>query len=360
MTNDGVLIEQQTSLPSWPGGECAYGRDPGGDWYSFKGILAAKLGTFVQLTHDVLSNDTLSTISTIIRASSDSLWVNASAHPPFSERDLCNTNFDTQAAWPKFNWLWHLTSPSPSPSPMSPDTHAFFRKPNLRCESSNNTELWKGIASDENACQSMCAGNATCQKYSYCADCKAYEGVSCWLWPYSRTAATCSVIDKSYVLGIKRTDNVCRGQCGVSHALPLSDGGECWCDAECAANFDCCLDYADECYSADASHDASHDTEVDSLQPDLMPPFASTPPWSCWMRCDSLTPGVLPGGGYCWCDLGCQSSTSADEKCCADFADTCAPDALQCMDPRTQGSALSLFVTDFMLQNLNFQTQSPE
>ena len=63
----------------------------------------------------------------------------------------------------------------------------------------------------------------------------------------------------------------------------------------------------------------------------------------------------IPGGGYCFCDRGCDNSFTDNNShggCCADYEWRCEGgqrDQL-CMDARTQAQALQLFVAHHVLR----------
>ena len=65
----------------------------------------------------------------------------------------------------------------------------------------------------------------------------------------------------------------------------------------------------------------------------------------------------LPGGGYCFCDAGCDddyTDNNSHGSCCADHAWRCLGgdrDPL-CLDARTQAQALNLFVAHAVIDQL--------
>ena len=65
---------------------------------------------------------------------------------------------------------------------------------------------------------------------------------------------------------------------------------------------------------------------------------------------------AIKGGGYCYCDSGCADSFTDNNSyggCCADYTYVCAGGTKDqvCMDARTQGQALNLFVAHHIISN---------
>merc|ERR1711879_626828 len=81
---------------------------------------------------------------------------------------------------------------------------------------------------------------------------------------------------------------------------------------------------------------------------------------SCKNHCEynsvNLPYRAIPGGGYCWCDDGCEDDEV--DSCCPDYAAQCgeAPDPgnqdILCMDARSHGSALGLFLANLRVTEL--------
>lgn len=110
----------------------------------------------------------------------------------------------------------------------------------------------------------------------------------------------------------------CAGKCGSNEPQKLVHG-VCYCDANCSKYLDCCIDYAKDC--------------------------GPKQPPTCKGCCNKVTAQPLLGGGYCWCSAGCNHAFIGGSSCCADYQHYCESGKLQpCLDGRTQGSALNLFL----------------
>ena len=130
-----------------------------------------------------------------------------------------------------------------------------------------------------------------------------------------------------YSLVIHVGDVTCAGHCDSEKPLQLKDGGVCYCDSNCVKHLDCCLDYADFC-------------------------LPQEPP-TCKGLCDVVQPRAIPGGGYCWCMSGCTEGYTDNNSygsCCPDYKAQCEQLSMPtCLDVRSQGSALSLFLAHLKL-----------
>lgn len=324
-TSDGLLIDEPRSYQTYNADQClGTTSDPGGDWYSFQGIMMIHLSYFTELLMESndLSSDTFQRIKSLVTATSDSAWMKSAVWPPFTKiHDACNTNPpNINSTFPKFHWWWNKNN---TQQKMPPDPQLFFHKTNLRCFG-NNTQLWKGIVSDENTCRAKCMSDPQCSKYEY----DQYGRVTranCWLWPFNRTNHICNGMNYGFNVGFKRpvsnTSTTCAVKCGSQTPLNVTHG-VCYCDHNCSMYRDCCLDYADVC------------------QPNE--------PTSCEGMCNTVGTKPLIGGGYCWCFDGCNpwfTDNNSDGSCCLDYQQVCNNVVMPtCLDARSQGSALNLFL----------------
>ena len=153
-------------VPSYYGGQCVQGSDPGGDWYTFKGIAGTPrhsaqlepqtsrprrtpllttctcghvgavlhLAYFLQIAGaTALSGAQRAAARDLIAHNAAAVWHNASVVPPTPTRDVC-THRDHErhveagpglrptARHRKFNWEWHWQRPAPPPPPPPPGT----------------------------------------------------------------------------------------------------------------------------------------------------------------------------------------------------------------------------------------------
>ena len=332
-TKEGVLVDEPRSYQSYEG-SCWAGADPGGDWYSFNGIFMLHLGYFTELLYKngSLPSSTLAKIMTLIEKSSDAAWNRSAVWPPFSYDDGCSIGTSAvgpTASYPKFHWWW---SENVTKQIIPPDPKFFFNRRKLGC-TGNNSQLWKGFVLTQNSCERKCRDNPRCSKYQYHGKLSqlAKVKVNCWLWSFNRSDHSCTLNDETYTIGIKRpVGNVtCAGRCGSKEPLNV-EHGVCYCDSDCAKHMDCCLDYANHCSSATIH--------------------------SCKGLCGTLTPQPLYGGGYCWCFDGCNgwfTDNNSDGSCCPDYPPECMEIPMPlCLDARSQGSALNLFLAHLKLSKL--------
>lgn len=325
-TNEGILVDEARGYRTYTF-ECVGWADPGGDWYSFNGIFMNHLAYFTDLlaTNRSIPDSTLQKIKKLVQLSSDAAWNRSAVWPPFSPSDVCNTGpLNPRVKYPKFHWWWsqNVTIQSIVPS----DPRKYFHKTQLRCVTvgGNNTQLLEGMFADENACMNKCTRNPNCSKYLFETDQYAVQNLNCWIWSYNRSNHICNQSDYDFNVGIKRPygNASCAGHCGSEQPLN-NEHGVCYCDAKCTKHLDCCLDYADLC----------------------------TPnrPITCKDHCGKSEPIALRGGGYCWCVTGCNTwgtDNNSDGTCCPDYAELCENLSMpECMDARSQGSALNLFLT---------------
>ena len=323
---NGVLKDEARSYLSY-NYDCESGGDPGGDWYSFNGIFMLHLGYFI----DILSNnkslppDTLKKASDFIQTTSNSAWEKSAVWPPFNLTDGCKHGSapkDKNANYPKFHWWWGQDEPGQM---IPPDPRYYFHKFKARCVSiGKDTQIWEGMIGSELLCTQKCNKYNNCSKYLYQLNQIDVQGYDCWLWSYNRSNHVCNQTNENWNFGVRRRiGNVsCAGNCGSSKPIQL-DQGVCYCDDQCAKHLDCCTDYADIC------------------RPHI--------PISCKGYCNKVEAQAIPGGGYCWCDAACNPSftdNNSDGSCCADYPQQCLsvkmPSA--CLDGRTQGSAVNLFL----------------
>ena len=331
-TKEGILIDEPRTYQTYNIVYRCLGTssDPGGDWYSFQGILMIHLSYFTELLAEdgSLSSETLERIKKLTNTTSDSAWTNSSVWPPFrlNLNDACNTNgFSLTSKYPKFHWWW---GENVLQQIMPPDPQLFFHKTTLRCFG-NETQLWEGTVTDENSCKAMCMENSNCSKYLYHQN--APKQLNCWIWPYNRTNHVCNGTDVDYNVGFKRPvgNATCIGRCGSTAPQPVVHG-VCYCDEDCPKHRDCCLDYAKTCQPKE--------------------------PISCKGICNTVQTRPLIGGGYCWCSSGCNpwfTDNNSDGSCCLDYPEQCQSVAMpSCLDARSQGSALNLFLAHYRISKL--------
>lgn len=328
---DGVLTDEPRSYQSYQGNLCLSKQDPGGDWYSFNGIFMLHLSYFLELLHEEpnVPKDTLDKVATLISTTSDAAWNRSALWPPFNKSyDVCDVDAQENAIFPKFHWWWgkNITQQITSPDP-----RLFFHGIGIRCVSvGNNTQLWEGNVKDETECTNKCSGNPNCSKYLFNSD-HIYPGENCWIWGYNRSNHNCSQSELGWNIGVKRPagNATCAGMCGSKEPQTFGDGA-CFCDSECAQHFDCCTDYASQC------------------QPDKLP--------SCKGQCGIVNPQPLSGGGYCFCHKDCHpwmTDNNSDGSCCIDYPTVCNHIRMPpCLDARSQGSALSLFLAHMKLAQI--------
>ena len=332
-TSQGILIDEPRTYQSFVG-SCWGGADPGGDWYSFNGIFMLHLGYFTEVLvkNKSLSPEVLEKIKNLVNKTSDSAWSHSAVWPPFGYSDGCNIGvspLNGNVHYPKFHWWWgHDNTQQMIP----PDPKHFFFRKGLRCHTvGHETQLWEGMIGSELKCKHKCDLYANCSKYLYQTDQSSVSGLDCWLWSYNRSDHSCSQIQSNFNLGIKRPIGTatCAGKCGSKEPQKL-EHGVCYCDSDCAKHLDCCLDYANYC--------------------------RPNKPISCKGLCAKFDPQPIPGGGYCWCFDGCNgwfTDNNSDASCCQDYPQECMNVVMPvCLDGRTQGSALNLFLTHYTLTKI--------
>lgn len=326
-TPDGLLLDELRGYRTYVDKCWGGSGDPGGDWYSFNGIFMLHLAYFsdVLVSKKVLTNDHLQRIKQLVQRTSDAAWNNSAVWPPFHIKDACDAGGATsQSGSPKFHWWW---AKEVKMQVMPPDPGLYLKKTELRCIGAA-AQLWDGQVRSEDVCERKCTRNRNCSKYLFSTD--EYH---CWTWSYNRTDHICNQSDSNFNVGVKRPVGhaSCKGQCGASKPLKVQNG-VCYCDAECTTHLDCCLDYADECVKWE----------------DLSP--------SCEGLCGQVQAQAIEGGGYCWCFEGCNPNFTDNNSmgsCCPDYPEKCLKVEMPtCMDARSQGSALNLFLAHMKLSAL--------
>ena len=332
-TKEGILIDEPRSFQPYQD-YCTAGQDPGGDWYSFNGIFMVHLGYFTEILYKngSLPKETLEKIAVLIEKTSDAAWSRSVVRPPFKKgMDACNVGGpkpNPNITYPKFHWWWGQSS---TEQHIPPDPRYFFHKVQLRCYSLTDSQIWEGLVVNEVDCTNKCRDNPHCSKYLF-NDGGNVGGINCWIWGYNRSDHNCTLNDYNWNVGIKRPtgDATCAGRCGSKEPQKL-DHGICYCDPDCAKHMDCCLDYADHC------------------QADKLP--------SCKGQCNKIHAHPIPGGGYCWCDGSCTrwfTDNNSDSSCCPDYPEQCESVAMPtCLDARSQGSALNLFLAHTKLAQIS-------
>ena len=333
-TDEGILIDEPRSYQTY-NGQCngALPSDPGGDYYSFQGIFMSHLAYFTELLKEngSLPDDMFNRIKLLIEKTSDSAWTKSAVWPPFDNAlDACNTGLlKPNVTYPKFHWWWGENT---TEQIMPRDPSIFFHKTQLRCFG-NDTQLWKGLTNDENICKEKCLINSSCSTYLY-SSYQEVPGTDCWLWSYNRTDHLCNGTDYDFNVGIKRPVGAsCAGHCNTSTPINTSSGGVCYCDSQCPKHLDCCLDYVDLCLPQDKQFP------------------------SCKGTCNKPRALPLRGGGYCWCFSGCNpwyTDNNSAGSCCIDYVQECQQISIPpCLDARSQGSALNLFIAHLHVEQLN-------
>lgn len=324
-TEDGVLKDEARSYQSFST-QCFAGADPGGDWYSFNGIFMLHLGYFIDLLtkNGSMPSDTLKRINDFIQKTSDSAWEKSAVWPPFDGSNGCaygSAPVNKSLTDPKFHWWWGKEEDDQL---MPPDPRYYYHKFQVRCYSiGENKQIWEGMIGSELKCTQKCNTYNNCSKYLYQKNQVEVSGYDCWLWSYNRTDHVCNKSDPNWNMGTRRPNGnaSCAGKCGSSKPQVL-DQGVCYCDPDCAKHLDCCIDYVDHCRPNE--------------------------PISCKGYCKTALAQPVQGGGYCWCDPVCNPSytdNNSDGSCCPDFPQQCLGVKMPtCLDARTQGSALNLFL----------------
>ena len=329
-TKDGIILDEARGYRTYQYG-CYGWADPGGDWYSFQGVFINHLSYFTTVLADsgVLPLTTQERIMKFVELTSDTAWNRSVVRPPFKNDDVCNINPNEQnITYPKFHWWWNEDTTNQQILP--PDPQLFFHKTYLRCytQNGNDTQIWEGMIGSEDKCKAKCARNPNCSKYLYQTDQSAVPGTDCWIWSYNRSNHICHKGDTDFNVGIKRPIGhaSCAGRCGSKDPIKL-EHGVCYCDDICVNHLDCCLDYANHCTSG------------------------AVP--SCKGQCNKFVPRPVPWGGYCWCFDGCNpwyTDNNSAGSCCPDYNEECLQVTMpMCMDARSQGSALNLFIAHLRL-----------
>ena len=335
-TKEGTLIDEPRSYQSY-NYQCFEGADPGGDWYSFNGIFMLHLGYFTEVLvqNASLPEDLLKKIQDLVEKTSDSAWNKSAMYPPFKPEDnVCDPGsypHDENAQYPKFFWWWNDNQVQQA---IPPDPRYYFHKLQMRC-TGNATEIWHGLVGSELNCTLKCNEYSNCSKYLYQVYQDAVTGIDCWLWSYNRSDHICgrSTDYYDFNVGVKRPigNATCAGRCGSKQPQKLIDNTTCYCDKSCAKHLDCCLDYADHC--------------------------SPQQPLSCKGRCNKALAQPIPGGGYCWCNTGCNpwfTDNNSDGSCCPDYPVECLYISMPtCLDARSQGSALNLFLSHMSVSKMS-------
>jgi len=332
---NGLLKDVPRGQPSYLEPPCVEGQDPGGDWYSFKGAFMMHLGYFMTIAgRSALNISQVQRVVSFVRKNADAVWTNASVVGSMSG-DVCSTAQSAALGEVRmFHWEWDWgVHPTPAPPPADPSS--FFTKAGLRATGVD------GIAGTRSAsnCQKKCAADANCHSYTYADSETSGFSEDCWLCSFDRTGpGSCDFEeDLSFVTGIKRPSPSILGggtcsanDCGKPVAKDLGNNQTCFCDEECTTHFDCCLNFASVCPAASASCKAE--------------------------TCHTIGASAIPGGGYCFCDDACSTDM---HNCCPDFSSVCGagptPTGHLCMDARAHGSAVNLFLTDWVLSELQQQ-----
>ena len=323
-TPDGVLLDEIRGFPSYES-TCSTYSDPGGDWFSFNGIFMLHLGYFTELLvrNGSMPKETLISIDTLVQKTSDSAWNNSAMWPPFNHTNVCKPGtspINKNAKEPKFHWWWgkHKAIYPVLPS----DPGYYFHANDLRCYAlhTSDTQIWEGEVKNETMCVLKCDRNVNCSKYLFQVEEHDVAGTNCWIWSYNRSNHVCNLTSQYWNVGVKRPQGKasCAGKCDSAVPQKL-DYGVCYCDSNCAKHLDCCSDYAAQC------------------TPNKL--------LSCKGHCSSPVGHAIPGGGYCWCIDGCNPGFTGG-SCCPDYLEVCVNEEMQpCLDARTQGSALNLFLS---------------
>ena len=334
-TINGVLRDEPRGFPTYNKYSCDSTSDPGGDWFSFSGIFMLHLGYFTELLvkNGSMPPDILKKIMDFVQNTSDSAWSKSAVWPPFDQTNICKPGSlpaNKNVSYPKFHWWWGKEVQFYPITP--PDPGYYFHKTQLRCHTmnGNDTQIWEGVVTDEDTCRQKCDKNVNCSKYLW----QVYQEVSqynCWIWSYNRSNHLCDLPDANWNVGIKRPSGraSCSGKCGYNEPQKL-EHGVCYCDANCSKHLDCCIDYVEEC------------------QPKQ--------PASCKGHCNKVEAQPISGGGYCWCFAGCNPGYTGG-SCCGDYQYICQRGTIQpCLDGRSQGSALNLFLSHTIVSKLNATT----
>ncbi len=326
-TPDGLLLDEPRSAQTYDGQQCYWAADPGGDWYSFNGIFMLHLSYFADIltSKKALPDTKLQAIKQLVQRTSDSAWNKSAVWPPFQNvKDACNSDAaDSKATSPRFHWWWVKKV---TEQVIPPDPGLYFQKTGLRCVG-NSTQIWDGRTNSQDHCEKKCTKSKLCSKYLF-----STTNYHCWTWSYNRTDHICNRTDRDFNVGVKRPIGhaSCKAHCGSDEPLKLEQGGVCYCDTKCTTHLDCCLDYADQC---------------------VKEKFLS-----CKGLCKTAQAQAIEGGGYCWCLDGCNpgfTDNNSMGSCCSDYPQQCLKVQMPtCLDARSQGSALNLFLAHMKIFNL--------
>ena len=385
------------SLVTSPSECGAYLGDPGSDFFSFKGIFITHLNYFARTLHEsaALKSDALAKVRSMVTNSSNNAWSKSREGPPFNgTKDACSST-PTNASYSKYHWWW-TTSNVSIETPPNPYLWFDKAGLSCTYDLNSSFIFWNGAVSSKDECQSRCANEtySNCTKFMFKTNddvdvagscpCFACDGTPCdhcvYCDPEGKKAcptkhshgcyttskvgcncdtpppipncvlykqiplgfdrkkgASCAVPSYQYTVVAKRPDSLldastsCRGRC--SNNTSAATNGTCFCDAACSRHFDCCLDYVEECVSADQQ----------------------TP--TCLGKC-TAEPRPIRGGGYCFCDSGCTNLFTDNNSyggCCADYLWRCegGPRDQTCFDARTQTQAVSVFVAHHAVDSLD-------
>ena len=230
----GILIEPPAPPISWYGGQCLQGADPGGDWYSFKGIAVMHLTYFVEKAgRAALSSSQLRRLQAMVHASSDGAWFNAS-FAGHHARDVCDSTpvdvasegsvgwgtaanvapSDVSTAFRRFHWRWDYSfNNNSNGSHVVPpaDTEEWFTQGGVRCTGLADI----GMTHSETNCRAHCAADHLCAAYNFAPVSKTGIGTGdCWLMHGRTDKHECATVDANFRLGVKRP--AADGKCASS------------------------------------------------------------------------------------------------------------------------------------------------
>ena len=390
------------------------GHDPGADFFSFKGIFAAHAAYTAHYFASGLSESQKAQLLRVIEVSSAHAWARAAVWPPFPTDDVCSVNaapapppaqhletstsaaaanddghspapgFSTEGATtpPKFRWWWSSSVEAAVETP--PDPRLWLGKDSLSCAYPPSLWIRNGTSVSLAQCEAACAAERNCTKFVWVGSVHRCRLLAPYLLPDRSTGPRCAHLTGSYV-GARRPANPaargrssCAGRCPgdrqySSDSVVDETPPPCRCDAACTRHLDCCLDYADVCIapnertpscsgrcwvppeppaahglvSRDRGAPATNDRTGTRRRGHGVAEAADSPSASAAI--------AIPGGGYCFCDVGCRNKytdNNSEGSCCADFEWRCAggeQDPL-CMDARTQAQALHLFAAHALME----------
>ena len=343
-----------------------------------------------------LKSDALAKVRSIVTNSSNNVWTKSRAGPPFNgTTDACGSA-PKNASYSKYHWWW-TTSNVSIETPPNPYFWFDKKGLSCTYDLNSSFIFWNGTASSKDECQSRCANEtySNCTKFMFKTNeevgaegscpCFACDGTPCdhcvyclpkgkkacptkksqgcyttakvgcncdtppqipncvlykqipWSGFDRKKGASCAVPSYQYTVVAKRplsptnASTSCKGRC--DNNTSTAKNGSCFCDAACARHMDCCLDYVDECVSADQQTA------------------------TCLGKC-TAKPRPIRGGGYCFCDSGCTNTFTDNNSyggCCADYLWRCegGPRDQTCFDARTQTQAVSVFVAHHAVDSLD-------